>query len=1320
MINTAVLDGEALNSTLAVWGALPRGGALLPIEDAVCTRGLLPLPGCRVLLTGAESAGGVSSVLVVTQGRSRAVELAVYFPDLPLRMVARDATLNRVHGWFIDSGCDQVRRQSTDVVATATFTAGGGRSLDADVSSRLGAQLVSDAPGVAAVSALGSVQGVTAGRTVVRAVNSLGRTLGECNITVSDAHVRVARLDVAVVASLGPIAVSATAAGPFEVLSLSLNPEAPTFRYGGDSAAVTAAARFSDGSIGAVGVGEGLVLQSFAPESIVAGASSVSVPRGGHLPAAGLLLRAAWTPVPQCKTLAAVDVPLAIETPRARELRVLPPTMALVAANDPASRFWSTQRRLRVFLDYDGRTVGQQERDPRTRFAVVATSVPGLITISEDGHVQANGAGLNGTATIEVSFEGQNVTATAEVVVGKFADLKITCRSWPTSDDASPVANLSRVGTSEPPTFERGALSVQMTVTDGRQPHVFAKLTVLDFSVVDAATGLPSGALAVEVSDSEAVVRVLQAPATVRITPSYFAASSSRGLTLTLRAEPVFVAAVDAMRFFMLGAENATDTFGGVAGQAAGHVQLDATLTNGRRFPDVFTPLGTSRLPGQIQLASAAPAAASIDADSGLATLYDNSYEPVLFRALVNGVELAALGMPCNLDPDGIGDIDLGEALGLPAPPVSPGASVVLPLSVATGEFVLGAFNLILRYDRLRLTVAPEEAVAPDTAPGSVLATLAYSVGVDAEGRGTVQIAGSLDPSTLGGPRAALLTVKFEVSADAALFPAVVPFDVEVLTLENSAIPAQIIAADLDAAAGSIEMLIEGPGARRSTRAMPRERQRRRGRRNPPNGTAVEDCIIAGDTDGNAIFTAGDSLFVLKHIVSAAPAINFSNAGGAAVLAVLATHGRALAELDADGNGLINLDDAVMLTNVLVGQLAFMRYPTAAIVPDGRGGCDTEVNILTFGVQGSSGAQLVEVPESTRVFLDLSLDVPLLPDGGASVITAQRKRNASRLVIEAERTPYTALFGVRLPAAVRVVRVAAIQIGTDGAGSARSLLSGYGEDVRSSLASLPVVLESTWLATSNSTSSKDFFTVASAGEPRIDLRAAGTCSAAATTTTTTAVRAKEGGASPSQSTRVYITFGVFAALAAVAAVFRRRAVARHKAQEARAAFQRRRYSSTLPPADASDLLFDDFESAAIKRGSICLSSTAQEEEEEEFEPEWVDPDMHGGGAVDDDTYVSFDGLGKERGDSRWGKAHKGEEGLYVDFEPKGGVDSDWEFGEPEVVPDQGGAWQGGEAAPGDAETTAAWEPLPADPWEFGDDGPELEEFGNEALGGSWA
>ena len=797
MVNTAVLDAAPVSSTLTIRGAFSRQGHLSSLSAPTCAlhpslvAGVIRLNACEATLVGTEVRGGIGDVVVTVGGWTRQVPIAVLFPNLPLSMEPRDDELSQVRGWFTDEECSQLRFQDTDIIAKAIFAAGVGLSFEADVSTRINAQLISAAPTIAALSMPGIVQGVAPGQTTIRAVNAMGLELGECDISVSggDGVIDAVQLNVVVSPSLGAASTYSTGSGQFQSVAISLSPLPPSFRYASDSAAVLAAVRFSDGSLHDVGSADGLGLESLAPLSLTAEADRVRVPSGGHVSANGKILRAAWTPAPLCGTLITADVELTVQVPQALRLEASPAALNLVPREDVGADFWQTQHQLRLDLVFDDRRLRRLQGDARARYAVEESSIPGLITVTSSGLVVANSAGLDGTATIRVSFDGQGATDTVVVSVGRYADLVISCRSWPRSSDGALINTLSRIGTEEPPQWEQGLLDVQMILTDGRAPYTFGGYDELDFSIVDAASGQSSEAITISVSGPDARVSVQYGPAAVLVTPSYKEVSGSRGLLLQVLLEPVFIESLDAMRFFQNG--RVTSTFGGEQHVATGHVQFDATLSNGRLIPDFFSPLGTPRLAGQIQLTSSSPDTVSIDPVSGEATLHANSYELVALGAEVLGAELGSVGVAANLEPTEIGDLDLGARVGLAAPPASVGSQFALSVSVNTGAMILGAFNIIIRYDQSRLLVSPEGAVVADLSGGTVIATLAYSTGVDADGWGVIQIAGSLDPSALKGQRSVFLAITFDVFGDPGLFPAVIPFDVEVLTLEDNAIPAR-------------------------------------------------------------------------------------------------------------------------------------------------------------------------------------------------------------------------------------------------------------------------------------------------------------------------------------------------------------------------------------------------------------------------------------------------------------------------------------------------------------------------------------------------
>ena len=334
-------------------------------------------------------------------------------------------------------------------------------------------------------------------------------------------------------------------------------------------------------------------------------------------------------------------------------------------------------------------------------------------------------------------------------------------------------------------------------------------------------------------------------------------------------------------------------TFSGVAGEATTPVAVRVTFADGA----VLT--AAQLMDGLVTLTSSRPEAVSV-AD-GVATLIDNHNAPVVVTAAVHGVEGTAT-TAANLLP-AVGDVDLGRRVGVAHPDVGPGEAFDMPLRVNTGGAALGAFDVTITYD-------PDVITALGGVPGAGWPGGQLEVTVD-DPPGVIHVVGAAAPGTTASGDA-LEVVVLKMMGDKGDSPTTLVDGYVTKLLTNGTAP-EAIGAPL--APGETRPIVAGRGDLDPDCA---------------DGSAPEDHL--GNADLDCELSVGDVSFVL-HLL-------------AGLIDEAALSAFQLQAMDADGNGRVDVADAVYLLRVVAGKFRFVGVTTSdAVGLDGTLGVDVAVKL---------------------------------------------------------------------------------------------------------------------------------------------------------------------------------------------------------------------------------------------------------------------------------------------------------------------------------------------------------------------------------------
>ena len=599
------------------------------------------------------------------------------------------------------------------------------------------------------------------------------------------------------------------------------------------------------------------------------------------------------------------------------KVKLPPPTGATISVNEPRIAWKKTDPAAVagvaafsgsvIILKYANGTKKQFTNDPRVVWDAKSMDPKDLfiVQLAKDKAGKITGVSIVptgkgvGKASVKVTFKhAPKISASAVVNVVKHEKFGFVAHPWPSYSGSSNVVKTKLNKLEKTATWQQAVLDLDSHLTDG---------FVIDVSTRKATTytTYKAGTKTVDKSVlgiNAAVVKVLKAG--VIDIRANFAGAGSQPLKLTAEDKPVNVKSLKV---------STVPTFSGFKGQAKTQTKVWATFADG-------TQLDALKVPGLLSFSSNATKKVSINAKSGLATLLDNHNRPVTLsaKAVSSGV-VGSVKTAANLVPV-VGDIDLGQKAGVPHPDVKPGQSFIMPLRVNTGSQSLGSIDVTVTYDKDVLQAVKGES-------GSGWPGGQFDVTVN-DPPGKVQVVGAAKAgSTAKGAHLEVARLHFK-------------------GIKKSG-------KNVTNIAGAITKLLEnttaqkpigpnlGPGQTRAIVAGA-------GLLDPPCAGGQKPDAFIGNANGDCEFSVGDVSYVLFYLADKL------NKGS------LQPFQKKF--MDADGNGDINVADAVYLLRVLAGKF---RFVTLTATP-GVGGAGT----LSVKLVDKAGKP---VTKQAKVYLHIQL-----------------------------------------------------------------------------------------------------------------------------------------------------------------------------------------------------------------------------------------------------------------------------------------------------------------------------------------------------------
>lgn len=450
---------------------------------------------CLVVLAGTESNGGEVRVLMTLDGElTTMLTLTVWFPQLPLEVMASDAVLNRI----VDTdGCASgPRYQQAKITARTSFSAvGTTRSPIVDVTPLITDRIQSNRQADLAVVGT-TIIGLNPGALRATVIGHGGSEIGSVGVSISDDVVAVTRVEVLPIVGVD-IEFVPEPTDPLGTLMVTVK-VARALDYPARSAAqIFAEAVFDDGMRQEVRADDGqLVLVSHTKELVVT-ESGAAVELHGF-PDAPAVLEARWlgacgditlhsskTKI-DCVVGGIVDPASLIFDPSSTaRLKIVGLPSMLTLQGDPAGAIGTgaipAEAQARVILQHDDIMV-DVTADPRLVLIEESADGPGLLALGiandELGNVSLNVAttGASGSGVIRAQFGDLTTHISMEVVTASGLELRVVAvPTWPGAE-AHVQKSLAKFSGSN--VYQQALILAQLTLSNGGRLRIVDSTTI--------------------------------------------------------------------------------------------------------------------------------------------------------------------------------------------------------------------------------------------------------------------------------------------------------------------------------------------------------------------------------------------------------------------------------------------------------------------------------------------------------------------------------------------------------------------------------------------------------------------------------------------------------------------------------------------------------------------------------------------------------------------------------------------------------------------------------------------------------------------------
>ena len=945
LINTAVLNGHQVEVSLKVTQVTAQGkvaNATAPTCQTMAPDALKVSSNCtNVFLDGSETSGSTNAVILIQQNNMTAnISFTVWLPVTPLRLDASQGKLNRVQEWLDPKGSCRPRYQQARLRAFANISNGEHTKPDADVTHLILQNLRSLNASVAGIEH-GLVEGQNEGQTTVDVyIPKFDRVIGSTAISITDRSVRVYVVDI-FVASRVTLSWSELS-GRKDSYLVNVTAEEKFLRPA-EEGSLLVSLQYSDGEVNTFENLDGFLVKSLDSNGISVQHGILKPSRSGDV---NRLQVTVYSGNCSEKNVASGTGLVDVSFVEPVEIEALVSSRFLTYPGDPAESLGIPALvRVKAQLMYNvSDDIEYYDISNDASTIVDITSGYGTVDRS-DGisiHVSSNTSG-EVHLTIGHPITERRTSIILDIVVSE--ELRILANPYPGFDNSEQtnVTQLRPVGVSGE--HQKVMLRLLVVLSNGSVVDV-SQAPAANFSI--RSTHPRELAQNVKIRlylDGHYVLEVVRFSSAGNVSLcGLFAGFVSQVLNLRIGMSALTVASLEI-------ALPANFTLEGVRGKSTVPLSVDVEFNDGSKL---VKQVKNENLWNEITLTTQDIEKISLNSTNGLVTLTGNSYRDVTVTASVIGSSVSAHAhFACNLQPE-VGDVDVGDANGVPLKARRVGETFTVAVWVNAGSAPLGSFHIELSYQAELLQVTKVEKgrhlvglVQSNVKPGGAyLAGALFTMSVQSS---PVHIA----TLTLRGASSGIghLSGRILMLADDSL-----------LGVHIGPTPPR------DIVAGDVEIEIAGEeGRARREAPLGRKAVLSREKRAGPTTCPTPPCSLCpsgredGDTDWNCVFDIRDVRFMLTYLTE--KQFNFSTPKGKEISKTL--NPTQLQALDADGDGVVSFEDADRLLRARLNLVSL--FPSLEVVPiqDRNSKC-------LLGISVPAGDLGAENENETNVFFQIS------------------------------------------------------------------------------------------------------------------------------------------------------------------------------------------------------------------------------------------------------------------------------------------------------------------------------------------------------------
>lgn len=474
VVNLAAIKGSSQRLQIGAVAIKVQRASLATVSSGLVCAGtdnrVVEVSGCVAVLSDQQNTGAPEAIIrVFYGGHNRTVPMRILVAESGV--IFSRSVLNPVADVYVDgSDCQQPWFPPEFVRLTVTVT-DSVDTADMDITEVVTAlnRWESSNETVAAFDgATGWLNASTPGTTTL----SVPGLTATHVVSVSGAAVQVSALEVDLVKRLNVVTTGASSV-PYATITATATVVREQLRFEGQTATVVTTLRLSNGVRVPVSSSMGINLTSNEPGSVQVQnqrLQTVVIPRSPQL-SVGPLISVLYQPNPTCEggLMVQQNLSMRVEPPPAEDMIVTPATFKLVPSGGPgAASGRSFREQLRVALQFPGNNrQNNLEGDERTSYRVIDNGTPGdAVRVSTGGMVTALAGNLTGIHQVEVTFEGQNVTAIVDVTIVNYNAIEVQATPFPTAAGQSRGSfTLSRINHVTPRQYQQATVSLIMFFT---------------------------------------------------------------------------------------------------------------------------------------------------------------------------------------------------------------------------------------------------------------------------------------------------------------------------------------------------------------------------------------------------------------------------------------------------------------------------------------------------------------------------------------------------------------------------------------------------------------------------------------------------------------------------------------------------------------------------------------------------------------------------------------------------------------------------------------------------------------------------------------